>query len=137
MFRFVTRYLGFMKAVPLAPHIFDALLKLQTAVLRPSVLNHVDTICDEISGWPGVSVSLHKYGGIQFNYQGRELGHVHGNGLADILLNKSKAKALVADHKALPHHTYKNSGWVSYYIRDRKSMKEVLGLFRLARGCVS
>lgn len=132
MFRFVTRYLGFMKVVPLAPHIFEAALKLQTLVLRPVVLSHIDNICAVLEQWPYITLLPHRYGGVQFNYRQKELGHIHGNGLADILLDKTTANELIQQGKALPHHSFKNSGWVSIYITGKLSADETIALYRIA-----
>lgn len=48
----------------------------------------VETIADhiarEISSWPGVTSAPHRFGGIEFRVGRRELGHLHGDHLADL-----------------------------------------------------
>ena len=41
-------------------------------------------IVREVSAWPGVTTGPHRFGGIEFRLGRRELGHLHGNRLADL-----------------------------------------------------
>lgn len=68
--------------------------------------------------WEGVNVTIHKYGGLQFNVGRKEIGHVHGNGVLDLLLDRQTMLYLVNHRLAHEHHTFRNSGWVTYYIRS-------------------
>ena len=43
-------------------------------------------IIEEILSWPGVTSGSHRFGGIEFRIGGREMGHLHGDTLADIPL---------------------------------------------------
>lgn len=36
----------------------------------------------ELLGWPGVTAHDHRFGGIEFRVNGREMGHMHGDELA-------------------------------------------------------
>lgn len=45
----------------------------------------MDDIEREVTKWQGVTLGSHKYGGLQFNHNYRELGHVHSNRLLDML----------------------------------------------------
>jgi hypothetical protein len=38
----------------------------------------------ERRSWPGVTVAPHRFGGIAFRIGRRELGHLHGDRLADL-----------------------------------------------------
>ena len=37
----------------------------------------------ELLSWPGVTVHDHRFGGMEFRVNGREMGHLHGDELAD------------------------------------------------------
>jgi hypothetical protein len=88
-------------------------------------------IVREVSAWPGVTTRPHRFGGIELRLGHRELGHVHGNRLADLPFPLLVREQLVAAGKAEPHHIYPESGWVSYFIRDETDVASVVALFRL------
>ena len=86
----------------------------------------------EILSWPGVTAAPHRYGGIEFRLGKRELGHLHGDYLADLPFPVRVREELVAAGRAMPHHILPASGWVSYPIRDAAAIPGALALFRLA-----
>ena len=43
-----------------------------------------DEIRREVLSWPGVTEEPHRFGGVEFRFGKRELGHLHGNYLADL-----------------------------------------------------
>lgn len=88
-------------------------------------------ITREVAGWDGVTVEPHRFGGIEFLVGRRELGHLHGNHLADLPFPVRVREQLVAEGKAQPHHILPESGWVSCVIRDASDVAVVVELFRL------
>ena len=113
------------------PLVFDSLLKLHSLVFKNELLDWLDEIEAEILSWEGTSVSLHKYGGLQFNYKGVEIGHLHSNGLLDILYNRILKQQFMLQGRISPHHVFKDSGWISFYIEtdnDVKYAKELLSV---------
>jgi len=90
-----------------------------------------DQITREVSSWPGVTLGPHRFGGLEFRLGRRELGHLHGNQLADLPFPVHVRQELVAAGKADPHHVLPQSGWVSYYIRGADDVGPVVALFRL------
>ena len=131
MFNFVVKYLGPLKHIPGAGFVFDSWLKVWTLLTNPDLLDYVDDIEHEVSRWEGVSVFLHKYGGVQFNYKNQELGHIHGNGLIDMLLCRTLKQQLIQEGKILDHHVFKNSGWISFYIKTKADKAYALLLLKL------
>ncbi len=85
----------------------------------------------EVSGWPGVEVRPHRFGGVEFRVRGHEIGHLHGSRLADLPFPVRMRKELVAEGKAHPHHVLPETGWVSYPIRGEEDVEGALDLFRL------
>jgi hypothetical protein len=85
----------------------------------------------EVSSWPGVTTGRHRFGGTEFRYGGRELGHLHGSRLADLPFPLLVRNELVSAGRVEPHHMFPDSGWVSYYIRDETQIADVIALFRL------
>src|SRR5207248_9947362 len=90
-----------------------------------------EAVVREVSGWPGVTTGRHRFGGTEFRYGRRELGHLHGNRLADLPFPLLVRNELVAAGRAEPHHIYSESGWVSVYIQDKTDIARVVALFRL------
>src|SRR6476659_11387070 len=88
-------------------------------------------IVREVSSWAGVTTGRHRFGGTEFRIGRRELGHLHGNRLADLPFPLLIRDELVAAGRAEPHHIYPESGWISYYIRDQGDVAAVIALFRL------
>ena len=114
--RFVTRYLAFLKFITGTALVFYALLKLWTVTVNPELLDWMDDLDQEVLTWPGTTATTHKYGGLQFNYQGKELGHIRSNGLLDMLLSRNiKEQLMRQDKRVQDHHSLKNSGWVSFF----------------------
>jgi hypothetical protein len=90
-----------------------------------------EQIVREISAWPGVTTVEHRFGGVEFRVGRRELGHLHGNRLADLPFPVRVRKQLVAEGRASHHHVLPRSGWVSCYIRNPGDVAQVIALFRL------
>jgi hypothetical protein len=133
MFHFVTKYLGFFKAVPGAGLVFDAWLRITTVLFNPTISDYIDTIENEVSKWPGAHISLHKFGGVQFNYQAYELGHIHGNGLLDMLFSREIKQGLMAgDTRIQHHHVFKSNGWISIYIKTAEDAAYAIELLKMA-----
>ncbi len=97
-----------------------------------SSLSINEQIRREVLAWPDVTEAPHRFGGTEFRLGKRELGHLHGNHLADLPFPVRVREELVRDGKAMPHHILPDSGWVSYPIRDAAAVPGALALFRLA-----
>jgi hypothetical protein len=117
MFSFVIKYLGFLKVIPGLALLFDAMLKLYSLISRPYLLDWIDGIEKEALKWDNISTTIHKYGGLQINYGKTELGHLHSNGLLDMPFNRKIKQTLMLKYSRVQeHHTFKNTGWISFYI---------------------
>lgn len=133
MFKFVVKYLGVMKEVPLLPHFFDSLLKLWTLVTNPNLADQLDNIEAEVLSWHGTSSCMHRYGGIQFNYKGKEIAHIHSNGLLDILFTREIKYQLMNEGMVNQHHVFTRSGWISFYIKKNEDVAYAIELLRRSR----
>jgi hypothetical protein len=91
-----------------------------------------ERIRTEVGGWDGVTSRPHRFGGVAFMLGKREIGHIHGDRLADLPFPKRVAEELIAEGRALPHHVVQDSGWVSKPIRGEADVEAVLELFRLS-----
>jgi hypothetical protein len=120
--------------IVLGIHLARALPSRRRALNTPggTTLNALDAIRAEVLTWPGVTEAPHRFGGIEFRLGKRELGHLHGDYLADLPFPVRIREELVAQGRAMPHHILPQSGWISYPIRDASAIPGALDLFRLA-----
>ena len=88
-------------------------------------------IQQEVTSWPGVTVHPHRFGGVEFQFDNHEIGHMHGDTLADLPFPVRVRKELVAAGRASVHHVMPDSGWVSYYLHGSDDVPAVIELFRL------
>jgi len=68
---------------------------------------------------------------IFFHVGSREIGHLHGERLADLPVPVRIREQLVAAGKASVHYLHPRTGWISYYIHSEKDVTPVVELFRL------
>lgn len=131
VFRFVIGRFGRFRKVWILTQAFDLGLGLLTLVSSPSVFAAVIDIRKQIAAWPGVKTARHKLGGMQFNLNGTELGHIHSNGVGDIALTSTEQANVLQQQRAQRHHTAPKSTWVSYFIERKDQEEAVMSLFRI------
>jgi hypothetical protein len=85
-----------------------------------------------VASWPEVEVSPHRFGGVEFRVGRRELGHLHGDRIADLPFPRRVRDELIAAGRARPHHVLPDSGWVTFRIGDAGGVDQAIELFRLA-----
>jgi len=91
-----------------------------------------ETIQGELLSWDGVSAAPHRFGGVEFLFGRRELGHLHGDRLADLPFPRRVRDELVESGRARPHHVLPDSGWVSVPIAGPEDVTNAVELFRLS-----
>jgi hypothetical protein len=94
--------------------------------------NHAERITSAVSSWPGVEVGPHRFGGVEFRVGRRELGHLHGDRIADLPFPRRVRDELIASGRARAHHVLPDSGWVTASIADADGVQRVIELFRLS-----
>jgi Luciferase len=97
----------------------------------PGVGDAGEQIREEVSSWPGVNVLPHRFGGIEYRYGRKEMGHVHGDRLADLPFPRKLHDELIANGLAQPHHVLPDTGWVSRWMTGPGDAAAVIELFRL------
>lgn len=73
--------------------------------------------------------NYHRFGGIEFIVDNKEIAHIHSNGLFDIFFPKQLSKALIEKGWCEDHHVFPGSGWVSFRIQRYTKLKEPMQLF--------
>ena len=92
----------------------------------------IETIEKEILSWPYVTSELHRFGGIEFLRNKREIGHIHSEGLADIPFTMKIRDELVNSGRVKPQHVLPQSGWVSYWLHNNEeNASTIIELFIL------
>jgi|CXWL01.1.fsa_nt_gi hypothetical protein len=88
-------------------------------------------ITEAVSALTGVTVETRAGGDfVEFTAGRRQIGHLHGSRLADLPFPVRIREELVASGRASLHYLHPETGWVSYYIRDRHDVPRVVELFR-------
>jgi hypothetical protein len=95
-------------------------------------MNTGEHIATEVRSWPGVEEAPHRFGGVEFRVGRRELGHLHGDRIADLPFPRRVRDELIAEGRARPHHVLPDSGWVTTSIRTESEAENALDLFRMA-----
>lgn len=85
-----------------------------------------------VGSWDGVEVGPHRFGGIEFRLGRRELGHLHGDRIADLPFPRRVRDELIAAGRARPHHVLPDTGWVTVPLDGTEGVEGVIGLFRLS-----
>ncbi len=85
-----------------------------------------------LQGWRDVAARPHRFGGTEYRFGRREIGHVHGDGLVDIPFPKKVRDELVTAGRAEPHHILPESGWVSIYLRQPSDVDRAIELLHLS-----
>jgi hypothetical protein len=90
-----------------------------------------ELIRETVGAWPGVEAAPHRFGGIEYRYGRKEMGHVHGDRLADMPLPRRLHDEVIADGRAEPHHVLPDTGWVSIWMNGPDDAARVIELFKI------
>ena len=87
-------------------------------------------LVETVRSWPGVSLRPHRFGGTEFVVNGKEIGHIHGVSLVDLMMPKAARDEVIGHGKAVPHHVLPESNWVSVHLRTETDVHRALELLR-------
>lgn len=87
-------------------------------------------ILTEVLGWPGVHTERGRFGATACYFSRRELGHLHGDRVADLPLPRALRDRLVSAGAARQHRWRPDSGWVTIALDSDRAVFEVLALLR-------
>ena len=91
-----------------------------------------EVIKQELLSWKGVTVHEHNFVTIIFYLGGKELGHLHGDSIADLQFPEKVGRKLVKEGYVSPHHIISKSGGVSHEIKNAKDVSAVIDLFHFS-----
>jgi hypothetical protein len=90
-----------------------------------------ERIAAEVESWPGVETGPGRFGSVRFTVGRRELGHLHGDEIADLPLRPHAARELIAAGDAREHrYTPEGSGWVTVELDSSEDAERVIKLMR-------
>ena len=87
-------------------------------------------ITEELLTWPGVTAGPHRFGGVEFHLGRRELGHLHGDRVADLPFRRERRDELIAAGRARVHRWLPDSGWVTVSLEGEDAVDDVIALLR-------
>jgi hypothetical protein len=133
IFAFVVRHFRWLAQVPGASQIFDTALLLAAALFSPSRLRAISAVEGRAQQLPEVSLGLHRFGGIGFFHCGKEMGHMHGNGLLDCFVGRENRNRLLSEKDGVTaHHVFPLSGWISFFVKSPADVERALELIEIA-----
>ncbi len=91
-----------------------------------------ERITATVASWAEVDIGPHRFGGVEFRVGRRELGHLHGDRIADLPFPRRVRDELIAAGRARPHRLLPDSGWVTVPIAGPGDVDRVIELFRLS-----
>lgn len=91
-----------------------------------------DAVRRELLADPEVTEGAHRFGGVVFHLRGHELGHLHGESVADLPLPAHIRDELIADGRLAPEHVEPGSDWVSRQVAGPADVAAVVELFRIS-----
>ena len=91
-----------------------------------------DAVRRELLAHPDVTERPHRFGGIVFHLAGYELGHLHGETVADLPLPPSLRDELVARGRARADEVTSGSSWISRRVHGPGDVAEIVELFRFS-----
>ncbi len=93
--------------------------------------DHAARLTALVSDWPGLETAPHRFGGVEFRVDRREIGHIHHGGMLDLPFPVRVRRELVAAGRAEAHHMLPNTGWVTFRIRTEHELPAAVELLRL------
>lgn len=91
-----------------------------------------DAVRRELLADPEVTEGSHRFGGVVFHLRGHELGHLHGESVADLPLPAHLRDELVASGRISAEHAQPGSDWVSRRVDGPADVAAVVELFRIS-----
>lgn len=90
-----------------------------------------EQITQEVTSWPEVEVGPGRFGSVRFAVGDRELGHLHGDHLADFPFTRALRDRLIAEGEVTRHRPLPDSGWASRHIDSEEDVQAVIDLLRM------
>ncbi|MGA9292945.1 MAG: luciferase family protein [Ignavibacteriaceae bacterium] len=90
----------------------------------------LEKIKNSVTKWKDITSHQHRFGGIEFRLDKREIGHIHGNYLVDIPFTKKIKNEILSAGLASLHHVLPESGWISKYLKEPGDVDTAIELLK-------
>ena len=94
------------------------------------------TVSKSLKNWilqlPEVVEAPHRFGGTQFQVNGLEFMHFHGDAFLDIRLSKEDQATALKQGTAIPHRFAPQAGWVSFRIENAEDVERAKKVIQMA-----
>lgn len=114
----MVKMFGQLRKVPLLPILIDEQLKLFTFIFRPKQFLRMRELRRMVEERLRLDCCYHRFGGLEFRFEGKEVAHLHSDGLLDIRYPRRLAQHLIEKRVTGPHHVNPASGWTSLLIQS-------------------
>jgi RNA polymerase sigma factor (sigma-70 family) len=111
-------------------HQADSELSLLLSYVRGRQGSVAERIISETLSWPGVYRASGHFGSVVLRVGQRELGHLHGDAVADVPLPPKLQAQLLKDGAAPEHLLRHDSGWVTVPLDTEEGVQQALVLLR-------
>ncbi len=96
------------------------------------VASLTDAVRRELLVHSDVTEAAHRFGGIVFHVGRHEIGHLHGDSVADLPFAPHIRDELVASGRLSPEHLDPDSDWVSRRVNEPGDVAAIVELFRVS-----
>jgi len=87
---------------------------------------------ESIERLSGVTMAPHRFGGVEFQVNGLEFMHFHGDTYLDARLSKEDQSMVLSENKAEHHQFAPEAGWVTVRVRSDRDLDNAREVARLA-----
>jgi len=96
----------------------------------------MQTVSLSLKSWilqlPEVVEAPHRFGGTQFQVNGSEFIHFHGDTFLDIRLSKEDQATMLKQGAVIPHRFAPQAGWVSFQIENAEDIERAKNVIQMA-----
>jgi hypothetical protein len=105
---------------------FDKLLLGALFVTDHRVYKNYCAFNKALKTWANVTNVRHQFGGEEYRYQGREICHIHGNGIIDIRWGTQAEKQMLIKSKICENHFIEpETTWTTFYL-DKSNLDKAI-----------
>lgn len=91
-----------------------------------------DAVRRELLAHPDVTEAAHRFGGVVFHVGRHEIGHLHGERVADLPFAPAVRDDLAARGRISPEHLASDSKWISRRVDEPGDVAAIVELFRVS-----
>jgi Family of unknown function (DUF5519) len=79
-----------------------------------------------------IAIPHPRFGGRQFEWNDKEIGHIHWNGDLDILFKKEIHNVLVEEAQGFEHKWVPGAGWITFPVLKKEDINHALTLLQFS-----